>query len=52
MLGDIYPDGITVEGGIVCVEAMEKVLVTRTVLIHGGTVLLANDGFGKNAFSP
>lgn len=43
MLGNIYPDGIVVKCVLICIEALEGVLIARVIPIHGGIVLVAED---------
>ena len=43
ILGDVYPDGIVVKCVLVCIEALERVLVSRVIAIHGGIVLVTED---------
>lgn len=52
ILGDVYPDGVVVECVLVGIEALERVLVSRVVAVHGGIVLVAEDDAGAGyAFS-
>jgi hypothetical protein len=43
MLGNIQPCGLFVEGVLVGVEALQCILVTRVVAVHGSVVLVAED---------
>jgi hypothetical protein len=43
MPGNVYPDGVIVKCILVCIEALEGVLIARVISIHGGIVLVAED---------
>jgi hypothetical protein len=43
MLGNVEPDSVVVECVLVGIEALEGVLVTRVVAVHGGIVLVTKD---------
>lgn len=43
VLGYVYPDGIVIECVLVCIEALEGVLVPRVISVHGSIVLVAKD---------
>ena len=43
MLGNIHPDGIFIKSVLVCVEALQGVIVSRFFPIHGGIMLMAED---------
>jgi hypothetical protein len=40
---DVHPDSIIVEGVLVRIEALQRMLISRIIAIHRGIVLVAED---------